>query len=121
MSSSKNRNQQNKEMYDPAQPVCNTQDDFNQAIQAAIKYNNKEAMKKAQPWALVCMVIWFVFFIWALVLAMKLPVGKQRVEHILFAILFSPAYVLATYLSEFSSGNNSSSRGMGNVYSTKYG
>ena len=114
-----------KENYDPNQPVCNTQDDFNQAVQAAIKYNNKEAMKKAEPWAIVCLCIWFVFFVWALVLAMKLPVGKNRVENILFAILFSPAYVLATYLSKFTSGGGSSSSGssgeMGNaVYANKY-
>ncbi len=109
-----------KENYDPAQPVCNTQDDFNQALQNAIKYNNKEAMKKAQPWAIVCLVIWFVFFVWALVLAMRLPPGKHKIEHVLFALLFSPAYVLATYLSEFSGGGNSSSKGMGNIYSNKY-
>jgi hypothetical protein len=112
-----------KENYDPNQPVCNTQDDFNQAVQAAIKYNNKEAMKKAEPWAIVCLCIWFVFFVWALVLAMK-TVGKHRVEHIMFAILFSPAYVLATYLSQFTSGggsSSSSSKGMGNsVYGNKY-
>jgi hypothetical protein len=90
-----------KEGYDKDSPVCNNQDDFNQALKNAIQYNNKEAVKRAEPWMTVCALIWLIFFVWALVLAMKLPHGSQKVQHIMFAILFSPAYVLANYISEF--------------------
>jgi hypothetical protein len=118
MSSGK-KQQSTKENYDEAQPVCNNQNDFNQAILNAIRYSNKESIKKSQPWASVCGVIWVIFFVWALILAMKLPEGTQRVEHVMFAILFSPAYVLANYLSDFNSGNAPVVKS-GNIFSTKY-
>jgi uncharacterized membrane protein (DUF106 family) len=84
--------------------VCDNQDNFNQAVQEAVKYNNNEVMKKSQPWAQICSIVWLIFFVWAVVLAMKVPVGPRRVEHIMFAILFSPAYVIAYYLAPFGSG-----------------
>jgi hypothetical protein len=95
------------ENYDPSKPVCGNQDDFNMAVRAAVKYTAKENAKKSRPWAVVCAVIWLIFFLWALMLAMQLPAGPERVEHILFALLFSPAYVLAHYLGSMSKGGAS--------------
>lgn len=79
--------------------ICDSQDDFNSAFRKAVKYTNKENMKKAEPWMAISGVVLMIFLIWALMLAMKLPPGPQKTEHLLFAILFSPIYVLAYYLS----------------------
>jgi hypothetical protein len=77
--------------------VCNTQDDFNIAFDKALKQNNKDAMKKARPWVYVYMTLWMIFFIWALVLAMQVAPGPNRLVHLVFAMVFSPVYVLAYY------------------------
>lgn len=116
---SSGKKQSTKEHYDQDKPVCNNQNDFNQAILNAVKYSNKESMKRAQPWASICGVIWVIFFVWALILAMKLPEGTKRVEHVMFAILFSPAYVLANYLSGFNSDDAPVAKS-GNIFTTKY-
>lgn len=86
------------EYYDPNKPVCDNQDDFNHAFRKAIKNNNQENMEKARPWLYVYMVLWMIFLIWALLLAMKVPAGQERVLHVFFALVASPAYVLAYYL-----------------------
>ena len=88
----------NREYYDPNKPVCENQDDFNRAFRKAIKYNNKENMKKARPWIYVYLVLWLIFMVWGILLAMKIAPGPERVEHLLFALVFGPAYVLAYYL-----------------------
>lgn len=105
-----------KEYYDPNKPVCNNQDDFNQAFRKAIKYDNKETMKKAKPWAFVYMVLWFIFIVWALLLAMKVPAGPERIEHLVFAMVFGPAYVLAHYLGSMGNKSASSEMSFGRYY-----
>lgn len=78
--------------------VCNNQDAFNQAFRSALKYNNKENMKKARPWMYVYLVLWLLFFVWGVMLAIQVPSGPERVEHLVFAIVFGPVYVLAYYI-----------------------
>ena len=86
------------ENYDPSQPVCDNQDDFNHAFRKALEYNNKENYKKNKPWMYVSLVLWIIFFIWAIMLAMKMPQGPERVVHLVFAMVFSPLYVISYYL-----------------------
>ena len=83
--------------------VCGSQADFNVAVQEAVKYNNRQYMKQTRGWAEICSVIWLIFMVWALVLAMKIHKGPKKIEHILFALLFPPIYVLSYYLSFFGS------------------
>lgn len=90
-----------RERYDPNKPVCENQDDFNEAVRKAIKYNNKESMKKAQPWLYVYVVLWMIFLVWGVILAMQIPAGQTRLIHLVFAIVFSPVYVLSYYLGMF--------------------
>lgn len=78
--------------------VCANQDDFNVAFRKAIKHNNKENIKKAKPWIYVYLTLWTIFFVWAILLAMQVPTGPQRVQHLVFAIVFGPVYVLSYYL-----------------------
>jgi hypothetical protein len=95
------------ERYDPNSPVCQNQDDFNVAFKNAIKYNSDQNMKKAKPWLIVYAVLWAVFLVWGIVLAMQITSPVERVEHLLFAIIFSPAYVLAYYLGALSKPGSS--------------
>ncbi len=88
--------------YDPSKPVCDNQDDFNMAIRKAIRHNNKENIEKAKPWLYTYSVIWMIFLIWSVVLVMKMAPNSDRVIHLVFAIVFSPAYVLSYYLGALS-------------------
>lgn len=97
-----------RENYNPNAPVCDNQADFNQAFHEAVKYNRKKEMNKDKPWMYVYVVLWLIFFVWAIVIAMKVSTGNDRTIHLVFAILFAPAYVLAYYLGMMDKG------GMGN-------
>jgi len=97
-----------EEHYDPSKPVCDNQADFDIAFRKAITYNNKQSEKKAKPWMYVYLVLWLIFIVWALLLAMQVAPGHERIEHLVFAIVFSPVYVLAYYV-----GALSSNKGMG--------
>lgn len=100
------------ERYDPNSPVCQNQDDFNVALKNAIKYNSDQNMKKAKPWLIVYAVLWAIFLVWGIMLAMQITSPVERVEHLLFAIIFSPAYVLAYYLGALSKPSSGVAMGM---------
>jgi len=85
--------------------VCANQDVFNNAFYEAVKQNRKQEMKEARPWSYVGVVIWMIFFIWGVTLAMQVAPGHERVEHLVFAMVFGPVYVLAYYLGAFSNGD----------------
>lgn len=91
--------------------VCANQNVFNKALYRAIKHNIREEERKARPWMMVYATIWMIFFIWAVVLAMQVNQGHERVEHLVFAMLFSPIYVLAYYIGAF--GNMNAKAGFG--------
>lgn len=88
--------------------VCDNQDDFNVAFNKAFKQNNKDAIKKAKPWICVYIIVWMIFFTWALVLAMQVAPGPNRLVHLVFAMVLSPLYVFAYYLGAMSSEKNAS-------------
>ena len=87
-----------QENYDPNQNVCTNQDDFNHAVRKALKYNMKEDVKKAKPYMMTYVIIWLVMLIWALMLAMQVPVSDGRTIHLVLAITVSPVYILSYYL-----------------------
>jgi hypothetical protein len=88
-----------KEGYDPSKPVCDTQDDFNIAIDKAIKYTQNKEIQKAKPWMYVYSILFITFFFWAIILAMRLPNSPNKIIHLVFAIVFSPIYVISYYIS----------------------
>jgi hypothetical protein len=88
----------NCEGYDPNQSVCDNQADFNQALQAGIKYNKQQAVKQAGVWMWVYLIAYFIFFVWAIILALQVAPGAERTEHVVFAVVFGPIYVLSYYL-----------------------
>ena len=83
--------------------VCSDQNPFNNAVYTALKDLDKEDMEKHKSWRTVHIIIWMVFFLWAVFLAMKVNNGPEKIEHLIFAMVFSPIYVLAYYLGMFSS------------------
>ena len=77
--------------------VCSSGKSFNVAVKKAVDEMDKNAVEKTKPWLYVYAVIWMIFFVWALLLAMSLPKGPTRVVHLTLAMVFSPLYVLAYY------------------------
>jgi len=90
--------------------VCANQDVFNVAVRKALKENEKEAMKKIGSWVYVYVVLWLVFFVWGVILAMQISDHTERVEHILFALVFGPIYVIAYYLGGYKGKKGRSAR-----------
>lgn len=88
-----------REYYDENSNVCSNQNDFNMAFRKAIRYNEKQDVKKMGSWAVLYVIIWVVFFVWAIMLALKVDEPSQRVAHITFAMVFGPIYVIAYYVS----------------------
>jgi hypothetical protein len=77
--------------------LCSTGKSFNVAVKKAVDEIDKKIEKNTKPWVYVYAVIWMIFFVWALILAMSLPKGPGRVVHLTLAMVFSPLYVLAYY------------------------
>lgn len=95
-----------EENYNSSAPVCDNQQDFNVAFRKALKHNMKEDVKKMGVWLYIYMILWLVFFVWALCIAMKVaPSGPDRTLHLVFAMVFSPIYVIAYYLGMMQSGS----------------
>jgi len=86
-----------RESYD-GRNVCDNQKDFNVAVRKAVENNREEIVKEVEPLLYVYMILWLVFFVWALMLAMQVPKGPNRVVHLVLAMAFSPLYVIAHYV-----------------------
>jgi hypothetical protein len=82
--------------------VCQDQVTFNNAVKTAIKQMNEDKMKENRGIKAVVLVLYLVLTVWALTLAINAQVSSQteRILHLIFAILASPVYILAYYLSE---------------------
>ena len=80
--------------------LCDNQDKFNDAFYTALNNSKKKDLKKMSTGVGVYMVIHLIFLFWGIMLAVKQP-SDQRVVHLVLAIIFSPAYVLAYYVNEF--------------------
>ena len=79
--------------------VCSNQDTFNQSFRQAVK----NYVKKEEPRAvavIIVSVIYLVVMIWAVILALKISSGDERTKHVLFALLFSPLYIIAYFLGK---------------------
>jgi len=94
--------------------VCNDQKTFNKAVRKAINHLDDDQNQTSTS-KLIFTLITLTFYVWALLLALKVEDKQQRVLHSLFALLFGPFYVLAHYVGmmeqnpNFSSGSSSSS------------
>lgn len=88
-----------EENYDPYLNICGNQGNFNVAVRRALKFNQKVEMKQNKKFMIASLVIGLILLLWAVNLVKKIPDSIMRREHMVFAILFSPVYILAYYLS----------------------
>ena len=79
--------------------VCNNQKTFNRAVKKAINHlDDDEDEDQNQTSKLFLALITLTFYVWALLLALKVEDKQHRVLHVLFALVFGPLYVLAHYV-----------------------
>jgi hypothetical protein len=81
--------------------VCDSQDDFNQAFDKAYEHLGQKVVKQLSGMMKLYIILYLVFFVWAVVLALKVQKGQTRTIHLVFAMAFSPFYVLGHYLNAF--------------------
>jgi hypothetical protein len=78
--------------------VCESQDRFNDAFEDAVKY----VEKKQRPKLIVTMIVLIIFvviFLWAIYLAAQTNPGQEKTLHLTLAMVFSPFYVISSYLN----------------------
>jgi hypothetical protein len=76
--------------------VCDDQDTFNKSFRSAVKYVEKKE-KPGKTVMTIAVIIYVFFTVWALMLASRMPSG-EKTEHTMFALLFSPAYIISYYI-----------------------
>ncbi len=84
--------------------VCNSQQDFNNAMSKALRNYNRVEMDKLTKSPImtiysVVSIVYLIFIIWAVFLAMKVEKREQRIIHLTLAFISGPAYVFAYYFA----------------------
>lgn len=90
--------------------ICSDQDAYNHAFKKALnKYKKDEEIKYGlkcgendtgcKVGVVVMFVVMILFYLWALILALKVSDPEHRTLHVLFALATGPLYVLAHYAS----------------------
>ena len=76
--------------------VCDTQDQFNDALYTAAEYSQEK--DRPDRWTrTVCLVLTVLILLWALNLANR--TSGDRVLHFVLALAFAPIYIIATFLN----------------------
>lgn len=88
--------------------VCDDQKTFNRAVRKAINHLDDDQNQTSTS-KLILTLITLTFYVWALLLALKVEDKQHRVLHALFALLFGPLYVLAHYVGMMEQDSSSSS------------
>jgi hypothetical protein len=89
--------------------LCGDQKTFNKAVRKAINHLDDDDQTQTSTSKLIFTLITLTFYVWALLLALKVEDKQQRVLHSLFALLFGPFYVLAHYVGMMEQNPSSSS------------
>ena len=76
--------------------VCDNQNKFNKSFREAVKYVEKKD-KSGKIVMIIAVAIYVIFTVWALILSARMP-DNEKTEHMMFALLFSPAYVISYYV-----------------------
>jgi hypothetical protein len=85
---------------DSDEPVnlCGSQRDFNRAVWRSRRFIRRRLERKYRSHIMVYSVVYLVFMIWAVFLAMQTP-PESRVTNIALAIVLGPIFVIAFYLN----------------------
>lgn len=87
----------------PCDTVCKDQSTFNKALdsyQTVKEEEAKEELKNNNGMFLAVTVIMILLLIFAVNLALKVQDSDHRVLHVFLALLTSPLYILAYFLSQ---------------------
>lgn len=88
--------------------LCMNQDSYNEAFKNALDQYKKEQEDKnkcdeddssCKLGVLIMFIIMIIFYLWALLLALKVSDPEHRTLHVLFALATGPLYVLSHYSS----------------------
>lgn len=79
--------------------VCQDQQTFNKAFKKAVDDYDKEecTTTRCKVSMIVFVIVMLIFYIWAVILAMRIKDPEHRVLHLIFALSTGPIYVLAYY------------------------
>ena len=78
--------------------LCSDQKTFNKAVRKAIEHIDDDDESNGFGVKLIASLIMLTFYLWALLLALKVSDKEHRVLHITLALLTGPLYVLSYYL-----------------------
>jgi hypothetical protein len=83
--------------------VCTDQQTFNTAFSAAMKnYINQQENKKLTTGATIFCVIYIIFLVWAIMLALSIKTTDQteRILNIILACIAPPLYIVGFYVTK---------------------
>lgn len=82
--------------------ICDTQQDFNLAFNQALnQYRVKEMQQlRKNPVYIIVMILYLVFMIWGVFLALRVKEKEHRILHVTLALIAGPLYVFGYYLSQ---------------------
>ena len=78
--------------------LCSDQKTFNKAVRKAIEHIDDDDESNGFGVKLIASLLLLTFYLWALLLALKVSDKEHRVLHITLALLTGPLYVLSYYL-----------------------
>ena len=101
-----------------ASNICMDQNSYNQAFKSALnQYKKDEQIKygyrcadddsSCKAGVGIMFIIMIIFYLWALILALKVNDKEHRTLHVLFALATGPLYVLSHYASMLGGGKAS--------------
>lgn len=61
--------------------------------------SNKDEKKMTKTSAVIIVIVILILYIWAIILAMRVPDQHSRTLHLIFALSTGPFYVFCYYLS----------------------
>lgn len=81
--------------------VCDSQQQFSAAFGQALNQYKRGEMQTLtkNPLYIILTIVYFIFIIWGVILAMRVKEKEGRILHITLALIGGPAYVFAYYLS----------------------
>jgi hypothetical protein len=85
--------------------VCSDQDNFNKAFSKAADEYEKSKLPSTKEMSIAVIIyslLYFLFLVWAIILAMRIQDREHRMLHMVFAIGASPLYVLSHYVANIS-------------------
>jgi hypothetical protein len=78
--------------------VCSDQKTFNKAVRHAVRHLDDDDEPRNDTTKMIMSLIVLSFYLWAVLLAMKVADKDHRVLHVTLALLTGPLYVLSYYL-----------------------